>query len=222
MRKNKLLTATLPLLLASGLLAGCAEGENPPVVFTHAKWKQVPEPIQPQAEPITVDHQIPFNTSQAQLSGAARSGINAFLNQAQIAQGDRIEIDGPRNDSGRHTPLTAARLAAVKSELERKGFSAVISDNADSASIYPDQVRLSVTRVMVVHLDCGQDQPDRGYRPHYNLSCANAANLGMMVANPEDLNRGQPLGPSDAYTTARAVDRYRKGSVTTLQEEATN
>jgi type IV pilus biogenesis protein CpaD/CtpE len=41
-----------------------------------------------------------------------------------------------------------------------------------------------------------------------NYGCANATNLGLMVANPTDLVSGQPYSGPEAQPAAAAVRRY--------------
>ncbi|MEQ8166145.1 MAG: CpaD family pilus assembly lipoprotein [Alphaproteobacteria bacterium] len=52
-----------------------------------------------------------------------------------------------------------------------------------------------------------------------NFGCATVTNLGLMVAYPEDLIRGQEMGPADGTVAAAAVERYRAGEVNELPEE---
>ena len=43
-----------------------------------------------------------------------------------------------------------------------------------------------------------------------NIGCANATNLGLMVADPGDLRQGRSFGPADGVREAEAVMRYRQ------------
>lgn len=45
------------------------------------------------------------------------------------------------------------------------------------------------------------------------LGCTNAANLRGMVANPNDLTQGRPLGPADGERETNAVRTYEQGQV---------
>jgi len=47
-------------------------------------------------------------------------------------------------------------------------------------------------------------------------------NLGLMVAEPRDLERGRALAPADGVHAAEAVARYRTGKVYELKQETTN
>jgi pilus assembly protein CpaD len=81
----------------------------------------------------------------------------------------------------------------------------------------PDQIRLIASRATAVNPDCpGYNEPvseyDRFGRPDLNIGCANEINLGLMVADPNDLVRGRPLAPADAERSALAIQKYRTGS----------
>lgn len=47
-------------------------------------------------------------------------------------------------------------------------------------------------------------------RPQYNYNCSNTAALGMMVANPLDLERGRNEGPADGERAAKVIELYRQ------------
>ena len=46
-----------------------------------------------------------------------------------------------------------------------------------------------------------------------NFGCANAVNLGLMVAKPADLAEAAPLGPAAGQPAAAAVQRYLNDKV---------
>ncbi len=219
--KSHLLKSTLCVVVASGFLSGCAQGEKPPVI-EYAKWEQMPVPIAPQAEPITIDHRVAFKDSGSKLDAMSRDTIMRFLREGGVALNERVELDGPRNDAGFHTPITTARLSAIQSELQRRGYNAQIADLPSPTALPSDQVSIAVTRVMVVQPDCYNGQPQPGYLPTYHFGCATAANLGTMVANPADLQQGRPMAPRDARTAAASVNRYREDKIKALTIESTN
>jgi type IV pilus biogenesis protein CpaD/CtpE len=55
--------------------------------------------------------------------------------------------------------------------------------------------------------------------PLSNLGCANAANLGLMIADPKDLVRGRSIGEADGAREAEAIVRYRADKVKALKHE---
>jgi type IV pilus biogenesis protein CpaD/CtpE len=46
-------------------------------------------------------------------------------------------------------------------------------------------------------------------RPEYNYGCSTTAALGMMVANPLDLERGRNEGAADGERAAKVIELYR-------------
>jgi|GEM_PF-1470824 len=52
---------------------------------------------------------------------------------------------------------------------------------------------------------------------HSNFGCADATNLGLMIANPEDVLEGRNPGAADGTYAAGAIERYRKGETKPLQ-----
>ena len=75
-------------------------------------------------------------------------------------------------------------------------------------------------RFIVVPPDCPDwSKPadsDPANRSSSNLGCATAVNLGLMVADPEDLVRGHRPGPSDGAYGARLYRDYRDGKQTAM------
>ncbi|MGD9895416.1 MAG: CpaD family pilus assembly lipoprotein, partial [Dehalococcoidia bacterium] len=56
---------------------------------------------------------------------------------------------------------------------------------------------------------------------HSNYGCADAHNLGIMVADPADLTRGQDEGSTDGTASVLGIQRYRTGKVTPLKDSDT-
>jgi pilus assembly protein CpaD len=56
-------------------------------------------------------------------------------------------------------------------------------------------------------------QLDLEHRPELSPGCANAVNLGLMVANPQDLQGTNTLAPADGAAVLPSIDRYRTGQV---------
>ena len=75
----------------------------------------------------------------------------------------------------------------------------------------------------VVLPGCPDWTRDPGYDPLNlplsNLGCANAVNLGLMVADPGDLARTVPTSPADGTREAEAIARYRTDKVKQLEAD---
>ena len=54
---------------------------------------------------------------------------------------------------------------------------------------------------------------DSANRTASNLGCATTRNLGLMLADPGDLVRTNPLAPADGEAAATSIQRYRAGKV---------
>lgn len=55
---------------------------------------------------------------------------------------------------------------------------------------------------------------------HTNFGCADAANLGAMLANPTDAYFGRKPGTADGAVAAAAIQRYRSGETKPLLDGA--
>jgi pilus biogenesis lipoprotein CpaD len=179
--------------------------------FDHANWQQIPARIKNQVEPVTFVHTTNFEPGQTELSEAEMNRLLAFLQTSGVHQGARIEIDGPRTGGGYFDPVTAARVAEIEAELSAIGLRSEAPDRPRTTLLRPDgEIAVSVTRAVVVLPDCSAPQPERAMRPQYNFSCSTAATLGMMVANPVDLESGRNEGAADGEAAARVIQLYRE------------
>ncbi len=187
--------------------------------FNTAAWQQLPPRLENQVEPIRLEHAVAFDATRAELSAREHAELRRFLVTIGAGAGDRIEVDGPRPGGGRHDPLTSARLAQVRHALERFGLR---PDVAEQPLLPPNApvnaVRVVVTRVMVIPPECEQPQPQPWKRPLYDFGCTTTANLGRMVADPVDLERGKPLDPADGEQAVLGIQRYQTDQVKPLEQ----
>ena len=83
----------------------------------------------------------------------------------------------------------------------------------------PDQVVVVRSEYRVGTRDCpnhgsgGQWNPNESQMS--NFGCANAYNMGQMLARPRDAAVGRDAGPADATVSSAAIQRYRDGKVRT-------
>jgi type IV pilus biogenesis protein CpaD/CtpE len=219
----KSLNAALPLALVLGLLSGCAEHlethqtDNAVVggyrhMFHHGNWQQGPAPFKNYVEPVTLSHDVLFQPGQAALTDAGRKELHAFLRTEGVGTDEQLVLQASQGSDGGHDPLTAARVAALKTEIERSGLTVTAApDGGDDAQLQPNQIAVSVTRMVVLSPDCDVPPPEPGERPDYRFSCSTTVNLGNMVVNPVDLARGRDFEPSDGEVSARNAKQYRDG-----------
>jgi len=189
----------------------------------HSFLRLQPPLLEPQVEQITTVHKVAFATGDAALAKTEAARLEAFLRENNASQQNaRVEVDGPRGPGGYHDALTTARLAALRDALRRVGLSADIPDRPVQSLTAPTEATVvMVTRAMVIEPDCSGPKTIYTPRPTHIWSCANATALGRMVADPLDLERGQPIGPADGEMAVQGVQRYRTDKVKALVTEDT-
>jgi pilus biogenesis lipoprotein CpaD len=179
--------------------------------FDHANWQQIPATVENQVEPITFVHSVNFGAGETEMSEAELGRLLAFLQTSGVHKGARIEIDGPRSQGGYFDPVTAARVAEIEAELSGIGLRSQVPVRPNTTLLKPEgAISVNVTRAVVVLPDCSASQPGPATRPQYTYTCSNSALLGMMVADPLDLERGRHEGPIDSEFAAKRVQRYRE------------
>ena len=201
------------------LLAACHVDPNTQspveVVRSHtvdsANWQQIPAKVVSQVEPITFVHTANFDHGETELNQTEIGRLLTFLQDSGVHQGARIEIDGPRGGGGYFDPVTAARVAEIEANLSAIGLRSEIPVRPATSLVRPNgAIAVSVTRAVVVLPDCSAPQPEPAMRPQYNYSCSNTSALGMMVANPLDLERGRNEGAADGERAAKVIELYRR------------
>ena len=164
-------------------------------------------------------HLVAFAPSEAALGKDAKAALTGFLRQAYKGPDNSILVNPGASVDGRNV-LFKARGKALQNFLADLGYaSSVLASNAG----VENTAIVAVERYAVSYPDC----PDWHRAPPLtngvwsNYGCANAVNLGQMIADPRDLVTGRDLGPADGTVAAAAIARYRKGEVKELEKEAT-
>lgn len=202
-------------LLSVLALAGCRTlGEE-------WNWSDVPDSKEPRAELAQIQHDIGFDAGSAHLAGAEQEKLKSFLERNAVAPGDRVFVvsgSGPENLSERRRKTVVAYLSHLSlppSDLAGDfGFEEAGNDS----------VSVVVRRYIVTLPGCPDftDAPGRTWNntASRNWGCANAINLGVMVADPGDLVRGRPGGfKRDGEFAVLAIQRYRAGETKKLDPE---
>ena len=211
-------------IAALALLAGCADSD--PGLIGYAEWKQMDPPPRLEVRDAPVVHAINFAPGATRLSETEAGAIAGFLTAEEVGPGERVMLEAPSAGTA-DTDRIVQRLGSVRSLLEEQGIAVSMAPPAAPGTLGPDQVRLITTRATAVNPDCpGYNVPvsefDRFGRPNLNMGCSNEINLGLMVADPNDLVRGRPLAPADAERSALAVQKYRTGSEGESEGESTS
>ncbi len=227
-RSSRLTLAAV--LLSVSMLAGChlvrttrtdATDAVQSNTYFHSTYSEKHRHIKNQVEEVTMVHTINFASGDSELSEEELGKLLDFLQKSGVHDGARIEIDGPRDQGGYHDPLTAARMSAIAAELSSIGLRSQVPARPITSLAKPEEaIAVTVSRAMVILPDCNTDALDVDMRPRSVFSCANAAALGMMIADPLDLERGQVLGPGDGEAATGSIQRYRVGKTKALKIES--
>lgn len=227
--------------LASALalaLAACGpaiDGRNPGL-----GWSEAGSPKELEVERAQYRHAVYFDTDRTELKARERDELLTFLRTVNLEPGDSIRIEGHADERASdlyNLDLAARRAEAVKDFLRAQGLGRVevhqsaygervpaAPGSSEEAWRQNRRVEVVVERHLVVLPPCPdwsrRSGTDFANEPHTNFGCAVRTNLGLMVAEPRDLERGRGLGPADGVREAEAIARYRRGEVIELEEEA--
>lgn len=188
------------LCLCLGLvLAGC----TPPI----SEWSDTEASKQIRVDYVRLQHDAAFTPGSADLAAGEADSLASFLDQAEVAGGDRVFFQPASDDT-----LAASRIGQLTRELLRRGISATTLPPAAGAA---DHMTVVVERYVVTPPDCPNwSKPPMGDHSNAmpsNFGCADATNLSLMIADPRDLLIGRPLGPPRGDPALYGYARYRNG-----------
>lgn len=165
-------------------------------------------------QPVVSRTDYVFDVSAAGLDSqrsAEALRLAAWFDTIELGYGDRISIDDSAAYPGRSRDVIAAVAA-------RHGL--LLSDPAPvtSGAIEPGSIRVVVSRTTASVPNCPnwarKSQPEFASSTMSNFGCATNSNLAAMIANPEDLVRGQTGAGQDPLTANKAIKSYRDAKPT--------
>ena len=174
---------------------------------------------------------VEFGAHETQLSEDNRVALRAFLRAIDAGKRDPITL---ANDRAMADAQAAERRATIAGFLRRRGYRDVKPDAVEGIDTAWDAGRrkhgvlVQVLRYRADLPTCPDLSRTRlgGFAnlTSSNFGCATARNLGLMVAEPRDLEAGRDPGPADGERLGDAIERYRNDQVKTgtdLETEAT-
>lgn len=231
-------SAKLGFALATMLTAGACAAALAPATLAPLPT-QISAPAV-SAESVEHRHEVLFAIDRAEFSPGELARLYAFLAQLPAGSTRRFRLvahaDEPAGEVY-NLDLSARRARAVEREMRARlpprdeVATLALGEPSptrltDAPGPFPHDRRVDIlaTTYLVRLPSCPDWSRDPGSdplnHPLSNLGCANATNLGLMVADPADLARGRNLGPADATREAEAVVRYRSDKVKELRDEA--
>src|SRR5438552_4182897 len=169
-----------------------------------AEYSKSEAPDQLRVDGVETRREVAFASGSAYLSPGELRKIDQWVLSGGIRPADRVQIA-----AGGPPGLAERRAAAIKSELLRYGIVA-IDLPIDIAPV--NRAVVSIGRYAVTTPDCPNWSQSLRYEftnaLTSNYGCANATNLGLMVASPADLVSGRPFTGIDGQPAVSAVQRY--------------
>jgi pilus assembly protein CpaD len=188
--KNYLRLVVLPLTLG---LAACA-----------AEYSKSEAPNTLGVDGAESRRELAFASGSAHLTPSELRKIDGWVLSGTIRPADRVAVAaaGPPG-------LAAQRAAAISGELLRYG---IVTQTLALDAVPANRAVVSVGRYAVTLPTCPNWSESLSYdftnAFTSNYGCANATNLGLMVASPADLASGRPFSGADAQPATAAVQRY--------------
>lgn len=146
------------------------------------------------------------------LSTTEKGRLAGWLDALDLGYGDRVAIDDPTYSS------SAAVRAAVEAEVAEYGL--LVSDLAPitEGQVPSGAIRIVVSRSTASVPGC----PDWSHMSHTDFQARTSANYGCgtngtmaaMIANPEDLVRGQSTQEDNQARASKAIRAYRDQAIT--------
>ena len=134
--------------------------------------------------------------------------LAGWFDSLELGYGDRVSVDDRSSYGGSGTREAVADVAA------RHGILLAESAPVTAGAIAPGSIRVVVSRSSASVPGCPDwSRSSKEYEASTmsNYGCATNSNLAAMIANPEDLVRGQdPIGGTDASTAGKAIKVYRE------------
>lgn len=153
----------------------------------------------------------------AQLDGSQIGALRSMVVAGQQAR--RAEFVVVVDGSG--GPTQAALAQHVRQTLSTSGARWVDLSVEPAMKMGPGTVVVARSEYLIASRNCPAGDSGAFWNPTETagpgFGCANAYNMGQMMARPRDAAIGRDPGPADATVNAAAIERYREGRVRTAK-----
>lgn len=206
----------LRLLLIAMALGLAACGDSAP------EFSTADSPKVNRVSVVREQHVVRFAHGRSDLDAVEQARLADFLARQTSGDGAVVSIGPSTGPSG----VVASRERSLRSALAQRGYRQVDAVHTGSDTGGANQATVSVNRYVVTTPRCPDFSKPSEYNytntTHSNFGCANAHNLGVMVADPADLVRGRPEGMQDGTQAVLGVQRYRTDKVKALIKDETS
>jgi type IV pilus biogenesis protein CpaD/CtpE len=166
-------------------------------------------------DPVRGDYMmaVSFAPGTGRLNQGQVNELQAMVAAGRSAQRDEFIVV----TSGTGGAIQDLRAQHVKASLSAAGARWVSTSIEPALAMGPDQVVVVRSDYRLGEFNCPNFNPSSIGNPNGSsmpgFGCADAYNMGQMLARPRDAAIGRPPGPAEAYTNADAIQRYREGRV---------
>lgn len=195
-------------ILAVGLLlSACAsmdmQGHDPKEYYAkHPKVNKL--------ETRSVSQVVQFEKGQETVEPAAKNALHDALRGISPEASERIEFKLSPSQIN-----NVARRDSLHRMLRSFGYAQTEVEYSTASQLERNEAQVVMHYVAVVTPDC----PDWRMSPvttysnthQGNFGCASVVNLGLMVADPHDLVRGQGSAYMDTQRNSQVINDYRAG-----------
>ena len=154
------------------------------------------------------------------LSANQQAALNDLADRYMLSGVGQVRVEGPSGED----PAAARQTWAVRTALEAAGLPAeriVIASYAAPDPRAPVLAGFETVRAVIPN--CAAEPRSLGGRfsnePSMGLGCAVNANIAAQIADPRDIVGHRPISPPDSGRAAVVFDNYRRGEVTSAQQE---
>jgi pilus assembly protein CpaD len=205
------------IALVFAVMTGTAGCESLSGLTPEFEAPKTPSSKRLQLQAIDYAHTVNFPAQRADLMASEAGRLVDFLRHRARAARYTLYIMPELGE------LADDRAETVAAYLDAQGFHTRVLPAARTENDNAGRVRVVVRSYTVTLPGCPDwtTQPGKSFDNvvHSNWGCADATNLGMMVANPADLARGRQPGAADAELLSKRIQDYRKGETTPLDPE---
>jgi type IV pilus biogenesis protein CpaD/CtpE len=198
-------------LLGAALLAACSN----PVAEQAARDTR--------HDPVRGDYMlaVSFAPGAGRLDQGQANELHAMVAAGRSAQRDEFIVV----TDGSGGTMQQLRAQQVRQSLSSAGARWVGSSVEPSMAMGPGQVVVVRSEYRLGTTNCPNYNPSSIGNPNGSsmpgFGCADAYNMGQMLARPRDAAIGRAPGPAEAWVNAEAIQRYREGRVRTVSAAST-
>jgi len=168
-------------------------------------------------DPVRADTMLAvgFRSGTGRLDAGQIDALRTMVTAGQHAQRDEFVVV----TDGSGGTLQQLRAQQVRQSLSSAGARWVGTSVEPAMAMGPDQVVVVRSEYRLGTSNCPNYNPSSIGNPNESqmggYGCADAYNMGQMLARPRDAAVGRAPGPAEAWVNADAIQRYREGRVRT-------